>query len=60
MHPDRPLILSLCRPDKRKNITGLIRAYGEDKSLQSMANLSQFSRASAKTSRKKKKMSGTC
>ena len=42
MHPDRPLILSLCRPDKRKNITGLIRAYGEDKSLQSMANLAVF------------------
>ena len=28
--------------DKRKNITGLIRAYGEDKSLQSMANLAVF------------------
>ncbi len=42
MHPDRPLILSLCRPDKRKNITGLIKAYGEDKSLQSMANLAVF------------------
>ncbi|MEZ4567393.1 MAG: glycosyltransferase, partial [Desulfobacterales bacterium] len=42
MHPDRPLILSLCRPDKRKNITGLIKAYGEDKSLQSMANLAIF------------------
>ncbi|HKJ31746.1 MAG TPA: glycosyltransferase, partial [Balneolales bacterium] len=30
MHPDRPLILSLCRPDKRKNIAGLITAYGEN------------------------------
>ncbi len=30
MHPDRPVILSLCRPDKRKNIAGLIKAYGED------------------------------
>jgi sucrose-phosphate synthase len=28
MHPDRPVILSLCRPDKRKNIAGLIKAYG--------------------------------
>ena len=42
MHPDRPMILSLCRPDKRKNISGLIKAYGEDKSLQSMANLAVF------------------
>lgn len=42
MHPDRPIILSLCRPDKRKNISGLIEAYGEDKSLQSMANLAVF------------------
>ena len=42
MHPDRPVILSLCRPDKRKNIAGLIRAYGEDLELQSMANLAVF------------------
>ena len=42
MHPDRPLILSLCRPDKRKNIAGLIKAYGEDLELQSMTNLAVF------------------
>ena len=42
LHPDRPLILSLCRPDKRKNISGLIQAYGEDKELQMMANLAIF------------------
>ncbi len=42
MHPDRPVILSLCRPDKRKNIAGLIKAYGEDLELQSMANLAIF------------------
>ncbi|MBW2429388.1 MAG: glycosyltransferase, partial [Deltaproteobacteria bacterium] len=42
MHPDRPLVLSLCRPDKRKNIAGLIKAYGEDLELQSMANLAVF------------------
>jgi sucrose-phosphate synthase len=41
-HPDRPVILSLCRPDKRKNIAGLIKAYGEDLELQSMANLAVF------------------
>ncbi len=42
MTPDRPLILSLCRPDARKNISGLITAYGEDLALQSMANLAVF------------------
>jgi sucrose-phosphate synthase len=42
IHPDRPVILSLCRPDKRKNIAGLIKAYGEDLELQSMANLAVF------------------
>ncbi len=39
---DKPLILSLCRPDKRKNIAGLIKSYGEDLELQSMANLAVF------------------
>ncbi|MFZ0726864.1 MAG: HAD-IIB family hydrolase [Desulfobacterales bacterium] len=42
MHPDRPLILTLCRPDKRKNIAGLIEAYGRDLELQAMANLAVF------------------
>lgn len=41
-HPNKPLILSLCRPDKRKNIAGLIKAYGEDLQLQTMANLAVF------------------
>ncbi len=41
-HPDRPLILALCRPDKRKNIEGLICAYGQDRDLQTMANLAVF------------------
>jgi len=40
--PDKPLILALCRADKRKNITGLIKAYGTDKELQAMANLAIF------------------
>lgn len=39
---NKPLILSLCRPDKRKNISGLITAYGEDKELQKKANLAIF------------------
>ncbi len=38
----KPLILTVCRPDKRKNITGLIKAYGEDKELQENANLAIF------------------
>lgn len=40
--PDKPLILALCRADKRKNIAGLIDAYGTDKELQAMANLAIF------------------
>jgi len=42
MQPDRPLILALCRPDKRKNIVGLIEAYGKDYELQAIANLAIF------------------
>jgi sucrose-phosphate synthase len=39
---NKPLILSLCRPDRRKNISGLITAYGEDKELQKKANLAIY------------------
>ena len=42
MQPEKPLILAISRPDKRKNISGLIRAFGEDKALQAMANLAVF------------------
>jgi sucrose-phosphate synthase len=42
MQPDKPLILALCRPDRRKNISGLVRAFGADKELQAMANLAVF------------------
>ncbi|MDZ7642157.1 MAG: HAD-IIB family hydrolase [Desulfurivibrio sp.] len=38
----KPFILALCRPDQRKNISGLIKAYGEDKELQAIANLAIF------------------
>ncbi len=41
-HAEKPLILALCRPDRRKNIQALIRAYGESKSLQAIANLAVF------------------
>jgi sucrose-phosphate synthase len=36
---EKPLILALSRPDPRKNIGSLIKAYGEDKELQEAANL---------------------
>lgn len=39
---NKPIILSLCRPDRRKNISGLIKAYGEDKELQKKANLAIY------------------
>lgn len=41
-NPEKPIILALCRPDQRKNITGLIEAYGTDKELQAIANLAIF------------------
>ena len=37
--PDKPLILSLSRPDERKNILTLIEVYGESPALQEVANL---------------------
>ena len=37
--PDKPMILALSRPDERKNIVGLLEAYGESPSLQALANL---------------------
>ncbi len=42
MQPEKPLVLALCRPDRRKNISGLVKAFGEDKELQAMANLAVF------------------
>lgn len=42
MQPDKPLILALCRADKRKNIAGLVDAFGKDLELQAMANLAIF------------------
>jgi sucrose-phosphate synthase len=41
-HPEKPFILALCRPDHRKNITGLIEAYGTNSELQKIANLAIF------------------
>jgi sucrose-phosphate synthase len=42
IHPDKPLILALSRPDERKNISGLVKAYGEERELQTIANLAVF------------------
>ena len=41
-HPEKPFILAVCRPDHRKNITGLIEAYGTSRELQAIANLAVF------------------
>lgn len=37
--PEKPLIFAMSRPDDRKNIRGLIKAYGNSPALQSAANL---------------------
>ncbi len=42
VNPEKPFVLVLCRPDQRKNIAGLVKAYGEDKELQAIANLAIY------------------
>jgi sucrose-phosphate synthase len=37
--PEKPIVLALARPDERKNLAGLIDAYGESEELQQAANL---------------------
>jgi len=37
--PDKPMILTLARPDERKNLEMLVKVYGESEQLQEMANL---------------------
>lgn len=37
--PTKPMILALSRPDERKNIATLVRAFGESHALQQAANL---------------------
>ena len=37
--PNKPIILALSRPDKRKNIVALIDAFGQSPRLQELANL---------------------
>lgn len=38
-NPKKPMILCICRPEMRKNIKGLITAYGNQPALQKRANL---------------------
>ncbi len=40
--PDKPVILAISRPDRRKNIDGLVKAYGTDNELRQLANLVIF------------------
>lgn len=37
--PDRPMILTMARPDERKNLEMLVKVYGESPQLQREANL---------------------
>lgn len=37
--PEKPMILAICRPESRKNLKGLVAAYGNDPHLQEAANL---------------------
>ncbi len=37
--PRKPLILALARPDRRKNLLALLRAYGRSPALRAVANL---------------------
>ncbi len=37
--PDKPMILTVARPDERKNLEMLVQVYGESEQLQEIANL---------------------
>ena len=37
--PDKPLILTMARPDERKNLEKLVEVYGESEQLRGLANL---------------------
>jgi sucrose-phosphate synthase len=38
-HSEKPMILAIARAETRKNLHGLVAAYGEDRQLQDLANL---------------------
>ncbi|TWU33680.1 HAD-IIB family hydrolase [Novipirellula artificiosorum] len=37
--PDKPMVLTMARPDERKNLAKLVEVYGESEQLQQLANL---------------------
>ncbi|HHI92637.1 MAG TPA: HAD-IIB family hydrolase [Gammaproteobacteria bacterium] len=37
--PQKPMVLAIARPDERKNLATLVRAFGENKALREVANL---------------------
>jgi sucrose-phosphate synthase len=39
INPQKPIIMALSRPAMRKNVTTLVKAYGEDPQLRHLANL---------------------
>ena len=41
-NPNKPVILAISRPDRRKNLHSLLEAYGTDKEMQALANLVIF------------------
>ncbi|MCA9259143.1 MAG: HAD-IIB family hydrolase [Planctomycetales bacterium] len=40
--PDKPLVLAMARPDERKNLSTLVRVYGQSEELRQLANLALF------------------
>ena len=38
-NPRKPVILAMSRPDAKKNLTTLVKAFGEDETLKKLANL---------------------
>lgn len=38
-NPHKPTILALSRPDPKKNVTTLLKAFGENQALRELANL---------------------
>jgi len=38
-NPHKPVILALSRPDTKKNLTTLLKAFGESRPLRELANL---------------------
>jgi hypothetical protein len=40
--PHKPMILALSLPDPKKNVTTLLKAYGENRHLRELANLVHY------------------